>query len=183
MAVSKDVLGMNARNFLYIRRYNKPKARQIADDKLMTKEKLLRNDISTAKLFASFYNRKDILKFDWSSLPREGFVIKPARGYGGQGILPVKSWDGKKAVAVNGKEYTIKQIESMLFDILDGAYSLQYLTDKAFIDERILLDPFFKSIVPLELPDHLVVVFIRIPFMAYIRLPTNASAGQSHQTS
>src|SRR6185503_8203700 len=94
MAVTKKVLGMNARNYLYIRRYNSRSAKYVADDKLETKKLLLSNDIKTSRLFASFYSRDDILNFDWSTLPSAGFAIKPARGYGGGGILAFKKWYG-----------------------------------------------------------------------------------------
>lgn len=182
MAVSKDILGMNARNFLYIRKYNKPSAKRLADDKLATKRRLLRNDIQTAKLLASFYNRNDILEFEWN-LPKEGFVIKPARGFGGQGILVMRSWDGEKGISISGKEYTVKQLQSHLFDLLDGAYSLQYLPDKAFIEELITPHPFFKKFAAVGLPDIRVVVFNHIPVMSYMRLPTKESEGKANQSA
>lgn len=184
MAVSKDILGMNARNFLYIRTYNKPSAKRLADDKLATKRRLIRNDIPTAKLLASFYNRSDILDFDWD-LPKDGFVLKPARGFGGQGILVMRSWDhdSGKGISITGKEYTIKQLQSHLFDLLDGAYSLQNLPDKAFIEELISPHPFFKKLAPIGLPDIRVVVFNHIPIMAYMRLPTKESEGKANQGS
>src|SRR5260370_12003292 len=99
MAVSKSVLGMNARNFLYIRPFNKPSAKTIADDKLETKKVLIENDIPTPDLLAMFYTRKDVREFDWD-LPEDGFVIKPARGYGGGGILAFKKWHNSVATTV-----------------------------------------------------------------------------------
>lgn len=172
---------MNARNFLYIRKYNKPSAKRLADDKLATKRRLLRYDIQTAKLLASFSNRTDILRFEWD-LPKDGFVIKPARGFAGQGILVMRSWDKEKGkgVSITGKEFSIKQLQSHLFDILDGAYSLQNLPDKVFIEEMIRPHPFFKKLTPLGLPDIRVIVFNHVPVMAMMRLPTNKSEGKAN---
>lgn len=179
MAISKSVLGMNARNFLYIRPFNKPSAKNIADDKLETKKVLLENDIATPELLATFYTRKSVRNFDWD-LPENGFVVKPARGYGGSGIIAFQSWKNGVGTTVSGKEYTIKQLESHIFNILDGAFSLQYAPDKAFIEERIITSPFFKKIAPVGLTDIRVIVFRHVPVMAMLRIPTRQSFGKAN---
>ena len=179
MAVSKSVLGMNARNFLYIRPFNKPSAKHVADDKLVTKKILLENGIPTPTLLATFYTRKDVRNFDWD-LPENGFVIKPARGYGGSGIIAIKSWRNGVGITVSSQEITIKDLESHIFDILDGAFSLQYEPDKAFIEERVIQSSFFKKIVPVGLADIRVVVFRHIPVMAMLRIPTLQSFGKAN---
>ena len=81
------VLGINARNRVYLRA-NKKHARNIADDKLATKKILIDNSIGTADLLAVIHNTNDIREFDWESLPST-FVIKPNKGFGGQGILVI----------------------------------------------------------------------------------------------
>ncbi|HSX08541.1 MAG TPA: sugar-transfer associated ATP-grasp domain-containing protein [Candidatus Saccharimonadales bacterium] len=179
MAVSKSVLGMNARNFLYIRPFNKASAKHIADDKLETKKILLEHNIPTPELLATFYTRKDARDYDWN-LPENGFVIKPARGYGGNGIVAFKSWRNGIGTTVSGQEYTIKDLESHIFNILDGAFSLQYLPDKAFIEERVIPSSFFKKIVPVGLPDIRIVVFRHVPVMAMLRIPTRQSFGKAN---
>src|SRR5258708_5971458 len=158
MPVSKSVLGMNARNFLYIRPFNKPSAKHLADDKLETKSLLLENNIPTPSLHATFYTRRDVRNFDWD-LPEHGFVVKPARGYGGSGIIAFKNWRNGLGTTVSGQEYTIKQLESHIFNILDGAFSLQYEPDKAFIEDRVIQSSFFKKIAPVGLADIRIVVF------------------------
>lgn len=180
MAVSNKILGMNARNYLYIRRYNPPSARYVADDKLESKKLLLANGIPAADLFAEFSSREEILSFDWTSLPSDGFAVKPARGWGGGGILPIKGWDGTKGKTVSGDEYTVEQLESHLLDVLEGAYSLQYLPDRAFIEERLTENPFFKRIKAVGIPDIRVIVFNGVPVMAMIRLPSRESGGKAN---
>jgi len=179
MAVSRNVLGMNARNFLYIRRYNSQRSKRIADDKLETKRVLLKDRIPTPKLLSTFDNREQIRDYKWD-LPSDGFVIKPARGYGGQGITALHSWNGSEGKTVKGSTIAIKQLKSHLLDILDGAYSLQYLPDKAFIEERIILHRFYKKIAPLGIPDIRVIVFNQVPVMAMLRLPTKESEGKAN---
>ncbi|HVZ67606.1 MAG TPA: sugar-transfer associated ATP-grasp domain-containing protein [Patescibacteria group bacterium] len=170
---------MNARNFLYIGRYNKAGAKRRADDKLETKKILEENGIATAKILHKFNTRASINDFNWK-LPNEGFVIKPARGYGGEGILVFDRWDGKTATTVGGKAYTLKQLKSHILDIFDGIYSLQNLPDRAYIEERIYPNPFFKKIVPIGIPDIRIIVFNKIPIMAMLRLPTYKSQGKAN---
>lgn len=182
MAVSKNILGMNARNYLYIRRYNRPSAKRAADNKLTTKQLMLSSDLPTPALLGAFYAREDIRSFDWK-LPETGFAIKPARGYGGEGIIAFKQWKDDKGLTVSGETYTQKQLESHILDILQGGYSLQFLPDQCFIEERIEPHPFFRKLAPIGLPDIRIVVFQRVPVMAYMRLPTQESKGKANQSA
>lgn len=179
MAISKGILGINARNYLYLRKYNKPKAKKRADDKLRTKKLFLIHDVGTAALLKAFHNRTSARDFNWH-LPKEGFVIKPSRGYGGEGIIVFKNWYGLEGETISGQVINVKQLESHLLDIFDGVYSLQYLPDKPFIEERIIPHPFFKKLSPLGLPDIRVIVFNKVPVMAMIRLPTQESKGKAN---
>ncbi len=180
MAVSNKILGMNARNYLYIRRYNPPSARYVADDKLEAKKLLLAHGIPTAELFAEFSSREEIKAFDWTSLPSQGFAVKPARGWGGGGILPIKNWDGNYGKTVGGQEFDVDGLENHILDILEGAYSLQYLPDRAFIEERLTENPFFKKIKAIGIPDIRIIVLNGVPVMAMIRLPTKESGGKAN---
>jgi alpha-L-glutamate ligase-like protein len=179
MGISKSILGMNARNFLYIRRYNSPFAKNRADDKLETKQLLIKNKLPTPEIIAKFLYPDDIKQFNWQ-LPADGFVIKPARGYGGGGILVINSWDGENAITASGEILTKKQIQSHLYDIFDGAYSLQFLPDKAFIETLIVPSILFQKIKTTGVPDIRVIVFRKIPIMAMMRVPTNESHGKAN---
>ena len=180
MPISKFAMGMNARNFLYIRKYNPPSAKRLADDKLETKQILIEHNIATTPILATYYDHEEVRHFNWETLPSEGFVIKPARGYGGGGILAMKSWDGENGTSVVGLDYTIKQLESHIMDIIDGAYSLQFLPDKAYVEERVVLHPFFRKLTPVGIPDIRIIVFNKIPIMAMLRLPTEESGGKAN---
>lgn len=180
MPVSKNILGMNARNFLYIRKYNFRSAKKRADDKLATKRRLIKNNISTPRLVTAFRKREDVLQYDWSQLPPDGFVIKPARGYGGGGIMVLHSWEENHGKTVEGETITSQELRSYLLDVLEGAYSLQFLPDKAFIEERVIPHPFFKKIAPIGIPDVRFIVFNKVPVMAMLRLPTAESGGKAN---
>ena len=171
---------MNARNYLYIQRYNTRGAIKLADNKLRTKQVLLRNHIATSELLARFPDSFSIKRFDWTKLPKDGFAVKPARGIGGGGIVVFKTWEVDKGVTISDENYTLHQLESHILDILDGAYSLQYLPDKAFIEERITPHQFFRKLTPLGLPDIRVIVFNHVPIMAMLRIPTHESKGKAN---
>ena len=179
MPVSQSILGMNARNYLYITRYNPNWAKRIADDKLETKNVLINNEIPTPALLGAIHNRDGIKEFSWD-LPERGFVIKPARGYGGEGIIAVKSWDGERAITASGEELSKQQMNSHFVDILEGAFSLQHLPDKAFIEERIILHPFFRKLVAIGIPDIRIIVLNHVPVMAMVRIPTEESGGKAN---
>ncbi len=180
MPVSRNILGMNARNFLYVNKYNSRAAKRIADDKLETKKILAENGIPTPNLLQGFYNREALRYFNWSSLPTKGFVIKPARGYGGLGILPVRKFEENIAFINENLSYSIQQLESHILDIFEGAFSLQFLPDIAFIEERVILHPFFKKYRDQGIPDIRVIAFNSVPVMAMLRLPTGLSNGKAN---
>jgi len=54
------LLGINARNLLYIRAYNPKKAIMLADNKIKTKNFLSAREIPVAKLYASIHNKKEL---------------------------------------------------------------------------------------------------------------------------
>ncbi|MDP3982716.1 MAG: sugar-transfer associated ATP-grasp domain-containing protein [bacterium] len=180
MAVSQNVLGMNARNYLYIGRYNTPLGIKVADNKLLTKRLLAENNLPTAKLLHLFDSSNSVRNFDWSSLPDAGFVIKPARGYAGAGIISIKRFHGESFVTVFNKRLKRNDLETHILDILDGAHSLQNVSDSAIIEERIKLHPFFRKLVQIGIPDIRIIVFNRVPIMGMLRLPTKDSRGKAN---
>ena len=79
------VLGMNARNFHVIAKYNSRKLYPLVDDKVLTKTLANNIGISTPKLIGKIefqYEVKNILDIIGDN---KEFVIKPAQGSGGKG--------------------------------------------------------------------------------------------------
>src|SRR3989339_174836 len=87
------LLGINARNLLYIKAYNPQKAIVLADSKLKTKQFLSTRGIPVAKLYAVIHNKKELKNFQWEGTPKP-FVIKPNSGYGGEGIIIIEKQEG-----------------------------------------------------------------------------------------
>lgn len=170
---------MNARNFLYIRPFNKRKYKLIADDKLQTKQRLIEHNVPTTNLIKTFTSLEDVRSFDWKTLPTR-FVVKPSHGYGGRGIVVVGGWDGAMGRNTKRDTLTPKDLEADIFEMLDGAHSLNNLPDTGFIEERVLIHPFFKKLTERGVPDIRVIVFNSIPVMAMLRLPTASSDGKAN---
>ena len=185
---------MNARNLDYIRPYNRKKAKNLADDKILSKRMLKKGGIPVPKLLAKIKSAEELENFDWSSLPST-FALKPNRGYGGGGILVVygrKKNHSKIALSeenqepqpvwikADGSKVTVEDIKSHILNILDGAFSLANMPDVAFFEERLTLLKLFKPYAYKGIPDIRVIVFNRIPVMAMLRLPTKESGGKAN---
>lgn len=173
------VLGINARNLLYIRPYNQKKAIRLADDKLKTKQFLSARDIPVPRLYATIDSHEELEKFDFSALP-SSFVLKPNRGYGGEGIIPFVGRQGSAYEKSSGDLMTQDILNEHIGDILEGRFSLSGDTDLAFFEQLIICDDRLAEFSYKGLPDIRIIVHNLIPVMAMLRLPTRASDGKAN---
>ncbi|MBT3412832.1 MAG: hypothetical protein HOJ15_03600 [Candidatus Jacksonbacteria bacterium] len=174
------MLGMNSRNIEFLRPHNKKKAVYIADSKLLTKKHLEEADIPTAKVYTIIATKKDLDAVDFTKLP-DSFVVKPNRGFGGEGILITYARDKNgEWINSNGDPVGLVRIKAHIQDILDGQFSLSNTPDVAYIEERLSNDPLFKAIAYKGVPDIRVVVYNMVPIMAMLRLPTKDSQGKAN---
>jgi alpha-L-glutamate ligase-like protein/uncharacterized protein (TIGR02421 family) len=175
----KGLLGINARNLLYIRPYNRKKAIKLADDKIKTKQFLAARDIPVPKLYGIIKNHKELEKFDFQSLP-SSFVLKPNFGFGGEGIIVITSKQENHWMTVSGKKITKEDLVDHINDILDGRFSISNVGDSAFFEQYIVTDDKIGKYSFEGLPDIRVVVHNLIPVMAMLRLPTRESGGKAN---
>jgi alpha-L-glutamate ligase-like protein/uncharacterized protein (TIGR02421 family) len=176
---ASGVLGMNARNLLYISRFNSKANKSFADDKMFTKNYLQSRGLGAAKVYAVIKNYNELKYFNPKSLP-ENFVIKPNHGYGGQGIIVFTEKKNNNFVDINGQEHDWRDVSRHISSILDGEYAISGLTDQAIIEERLMAHDFFKPYAKEGLPDIRVVVFNYTPLIAMLRLPTEESEGKAN---
>ncbi len=189
---SAGILGMNARNLEYVRPLNRRRSREIADNKLLSKRILRKNDLPVPGLIAKIRTEEELDRFDWSTLPGS-FALKPNRGFGGEGIVVVygkkKDRDparrhsvagGDAWVKANGSVITIDDLRTHIRNILDGSFSLTNTPDIAFFEERLTLLKLFKPYAYKGIPDIRVIVFNKVPVMAMLRLPTKESDGKAN---
>ncbi len=181
MSLFKDhgILGINARNLLYIRPYNKKKAVRMADNKLKSKQFLSARGVPVPKLFATIRDQEELERFDFSSLP-SAFVLKPNYGFGGEGIIPIIGRKNGKYVKASGSLMTQEEIIEHIGDILDGRFSLSGVADTAFFEQLVVCDETLDKYSYKGLPDIRIVVHNLIPVMAMLRLPTIESDGKAN---
>ena len=176
---SRGVLGLNARNLLYIKPFNPRKGIAFADDKLKTKAFLSARGVPTAKIFGRIENREQLQAFDFSALP-DTCVLKPNFGSGGEGILVLS---GRKhgQFLVQGKEpISDRDLRAHVEDILDGKFAVNGRNDTAFFERLLVADAAFARLRPAGLPDVRIVVFNLVPVMAMLRIPTAESGGKAN---
>ncbi|HCX25385.1 MAG: Alpha-L-glutamate ligase-related protein [Candidatus Collierbacteria bacterium GW2011_GWB1_45_35] len=175
-----DILGLNARSSDYLS-LNRKVARKRADDKLMTKRMLKKAEMPHPKLLGVLGEANQARSFNWSKL-KDGFAIKPVRGFGGQGILLIKKPMKEKDffLSVDGKRVGVDDLILHSLDIIEGKFSHNNLRDQVMIEERIKIHPKFKNLAVGGAPDVRVIVFNKVPVMAMLRLPTEESNGKAN---
>lgn len=176
----KRVLGRNERGLLFIKENNTRAAINIADDKILTKKILIKNNIPVSKLIAVIKDEYQLENFNWESLP-ESFVIKPVTGYEGSGIEIFYNKDKNgNWIKADGSRYSLDNIKILSKAILNGEFSLHNTPDRIILEERVKLHKNLKAYTYKGAPDIRIIVFNKIPIMSYIRIPTKESDGKAN---
>lgn len=176
----KGILGMNKRNADYIMRYNPRRLYPLVDNKLITKKLALENGIAVPALYGVIEIQHQIRDLEKMLTGRQQFVIKPAHGSGGNGILVVTGRMNMGFQKAGGDLINIETIGHHVSNILSGMYSLGGVPDMAIIEYCVQFDPFFEHIIYRGVPDIRVIVFRGVPVSAMIRLPTRESDGKAN---
>ncbi|MDX8385975.1 MAG: sugar-transfer associated ATP-grasp domain-containing protein [Gallionella sp.] len=178
-ARSSHVLSMNRRNLHYIYTRNDRKHFPLADDKLLAKQTLVPAGVrmpETYRVYQYFYQLRDLEK-DIGSYT--DFVIKPAMGSGGNGIIVIVGRSGDDWLGISNKVYSTFELKKHISDIIYGVYSND-LGDRAVIESRIIQHAEMVELSPLGLADVRVIICDDIPVMAMTRIPTKQSEGKAN---
>lgn len=174
------ILGLNARNANYISLYNPRKFYPLVDDKLETKKLAASVSIKVPELYAVLEMAGQLSNLAEMLQDREDFVIKPAQGSGGEGVLVISGRTRKNFRTISGLQLSLEELQHHITNILGGMYSLGGHPDKALIEYRVRFDSTFEGIGYLGVPDIRIVVFLGVPVMAMVRLPTRMSDGKAN---
>lgn len=177
------VLGLNERNADFIARLNPRRLYPLVDDKVLTKELALKAGMAVPDLYGVIAHQGEVRKFSDIVSKRESFVIKPARGSGGDGILVVTGRSKRKRDTFrlsNGVFVSEGEIRHHISNTVSGQYSLSGSRDAALIEYCVHFDPTFAEISYQGVPDIRVIVYRGYPVMAMVRLPTRASDGKAN---
>ncbi len=173
------VMGMNRRNRIYIDRLNPRRLFPVVDDKLLTKQCLVPHGLpvpETLATFATMYETRSMAE----KLPRDrDFVVKPARGRGGGGIL-VLSWDHDHQLRNGDQRVSMRDLQSHIRLILCGEHSFGDRDDVAFLEEKLTADLRLRELYGHGVADVRIIVYRGRPVMAMLRLPTRRSGGKAN---
>lgn len=175
----RDILGMNRRNANYILAANKRKLYPLVDDKLLTKKILGEHGIPMPDTYCEILN-----PFQTHLLNeiehRSEFVVKPARGSQGRGIVVIVERQGEYWKTAGGQLLDRDDIEYHLCNILAGLYSLGGVEDRAYVEYLVKPHGTFVPILYRGIPDVRIVLYKGIPVMSMLRLPTRQSHGKAN---
>jgi len=174
------VLGINARNADYVLQYNRRRFYPLVDDKALTKQLAIRNNVAVPDLYGMVEIQRQVAALPDLLAPHDDFVIKPANGSQGEGILVVTGKTAGHYRKADGTLVSNEDLKFLVTNILSGIYSLGGQPDKALIEYRVKFDPVFEAIAYRGVPDARIIVFLGVPIMAMVRLPTRMSDGKAN---
>lgn len=174
------ILGLNERNVSYISRYNKREHFPVVDNKLKTKKAANAANIPVPELLGVIESPVQLKTLPALLRDHQQFVIKPARGSGGKGILVVNHREGEQFFKPSGAILTSAAIHHYVSNILSGVYSLGGKPDVAFIETLVHGDEVLAKYSHEGLADIRIIVFQGFPVMAMLRCPTSNSDGKAN---
>ncbi len=174
------IVGMNWRNVRMIAQYNPRRLYPQVDDKLKTKLLLAKANLSAPELLGVVKTQGNVRELEEFLADCGPFVIKPANGSGGKGILVIAGRDGGKFVKPSGSGIDIAEVRKHASSIISGLYSLGGRSDVAMIEEMVQFSDAFDGFSFQGVPDIRIIVYKGYPVMAMTRLSTRASDGKAN---
>ena len=174
------VLGINARNADYILQYNERRNYPLVDDKALTKQVAIQHNVVVPDLYGMIEIQQQVATLPALLAPHSDFVIKPANGSQGEGIMVITGKTEGLYRKVDGSLVDDEELKFLVTNILSGIYSLGGQPDKALIEYRVQFDPVFEAIAYRGVPDVRIIIFLGVPVMAMVRLPTRMSDGKAN---
>lgn len=173
------MLGINARNLLYVHGLNHRRHFPLADDKVLTKQVLSAAGVPVPGTLAILSNLAEVTHAKDRLTEAGEFVIKPANGRQGSGIVVITGNEGGDFKRAGGATLSWDELKRAMGDILFGVYSIGR-ADRVLVERRIRPHPELGSLADLGLPDIRVILLRGQPVMAMMRVPTRASEGRAN---
>jgi alpha-L-glutamate ligase-like protein len=174
------VLGMNRRNVAYISRYNDRSYYPLVDNKLKTKLMARKMGLRVPELLHTITTQHEIEGVARVLENLNSFVIKPAQGSGGKGILVIRGRTPEGYLKSSGDIVHVHGIKRHLTNIISGLHSLGGRPDVAIIESLVETTDTFESVSFEGVPDIRLIVFKGFPVMGMLRLATRESDGKAN---
>jgi len=173
-------LGLNRRNQEFLLQLNPSHLVGLVDHKQRAKEVLARCGLPVPDTFGCYARQRELPALAHEVERRADFVLKPARGAGGEGVVVIAEHHRGQLVKPSGGTLTLRDLLAHAADIIAGAFSLSQARDEALLEYRLTPEPALAGYSPGGIPDIRIVVVRGVPVMAMLRLPTRASDGRAN---
>ncbi len=177
---SSGILGINERNVSYIVENNPRRLYPRVDNKLLTKKICQEHGIPVPETYAVFSEHNHVKRFDDEIDHLTEFVVKPASGAAGRGIVVIAERKENSFITASGREISRSDLRYHLSTVISGLYSFGGQEDSVIIERRIVSHPAMMSLAVEGTPDIRVILYRGVPVMAMIRLPTTQSGGRAN---
>lgn len=174
------VVGINMRNARFVLPNNSRKLYELVDNKIRTKQLAEEHEIVVPETYGVVSNPNHIKRFKNLIGDRESFVIKPARGSGGKGVLVISSIEDGYFIKPSGTKMDIRDVKFHLQNILAGLFSLGGKRDVALVEYRVKPAKVLMEMSFQGAPDIRLVLLHGYPVMAMMRASTRESDGRSN---
>ncbi|KPJ92251.1 MAG: hypothetical protein AMJ53_09760 [Gammaproteobacteria bacterium SG8_11] len=164
-----QVLSMNERNLHYVYPHNQRSDYPVADNKLLTKDIVRELGVPTPQTFFAYSYFYELRNLQADLQQYTDFVIKPASGSGGGGIIVIAGRQGDCWTSVGGTLYTLQDLRKHITDIIFGVYSFG-LHDQAIIESRVVQHSEIDLLSPFGLADVRLILCRHEPVLAMMRL-------------
>ena len=175
-----EVLGLNRRNHAYLFAHNPRHGYRVVDDKRATKTALAAHGVPAPALQAVCETQWGVKKLGERLARASDFVLKPAHGAGGAGIVVIAGRDGERFVKASGERLTRADLEAHACDVIAGAFSAGPCDDVLLVEDRVVPEAELGALAYRGVPDIRVLVFRGVPVLAMLRLPTERSDGRAN---
>lgn len=176
----RGILGLNRRDADYVLLCNRRAYYPYVDNKLLTKRICAERRIRVPETYAVISRHGDAQAVLERIRHRRRFVVKPATGSGGRGILMINGRNGLEFEGSGGTHIPLDELKYHILTILSGMYSLGGKPDRAVIEQRLVGHPVLDRLAAGGIPDVRIILYRGVPAMAMIRLPTSASRGRAN---
>jgi alpha-L-glutamate ligase-like protein len=173
-----EVLAMKRRN-QYIEEYNPPHLRPGADEKAHINRRLTGLGVDSPRTYAVVDESSDLDVARRVVGEHDEFVVKPSKGYGGEGIVVVSGRTGDTYDTSKGP-MTERDLVDHVRRIVGGQYSGLESEGRAILEEKLTPAAFMRDLHGDGVADVRVIVFRGYPVMAMTRLPTEESDGAAN---
>jgi alpha-L-glutamate ligase-like protein len=174
------VLGINQRNLAFVQESNPRSLYPRVDDKTITKKICHKHGIPVPDTYAIIRRYGDVRRFAELIGDRSEFVVKPASGAGGRGIVVIAGHNESGYLTSSGRLISQGELNYHISTILSGLYSLGGQIDAVIVERRIIMHPIMEGVAVGGTPDIRVILYRQVPVMAMVRLPTVASEGRAN---